>query len=62
MNLTAIQHHSHLHTLSTFYQNVGLEPLPEEEMLSVLREAVGRSKEKHYHGDKGIEVLSPEGD
>lgn len=51
-----------LHPLSTFYQNVGVEPPSEEEMLLTLREAVRCSKENRYHGDKGIEVLSPEGD
>ena len=27
----------------------------------MLREAVGHSRERHYHGEKGIQVLSPEG-
>ena len=46
---------------SGFYESAGLEAPSDEEMATILRAAVARSKEKHYHGDKGIEVLSPEG-
>lgn len=46
---------------SAFYERIGRTPPTDEELLVVLREAVARSREKHYHGDKGIEVLSPEG-
>ena len=40
---------------------IGQKPPGEEELLGILRKAVANSREKRYHGDKGIEVLSPEG-
>ena len=46
---------------SAFYERIGQKPPSEEQLLDTLRKAVANSREKRYHGDKGIEVLSPEG-
>ena len=48
-------------TSSSFYEHIGQPPPSEEELVEILRKAVDSSREKRYHGDKGIEVLSPEG-
>ena len=47
--------------LSDFYPKIGKPAPSDEEMLDRLRKSVRLSREKHYHGDKGIVVLSPEG-
>lgn len=49
-----------LSVVSEFLDHVGIS-VEEEEMLDWLRQSVARSAAKRYHGDKGIEVLSPEG-
>ena len=46
---------------SGFLECVGEKVPSEEELLVTLRNAVSNSARKRYHGDKGIEVLSPEG-
>ena len=46
---------------SGFLECVGEKVPSEEELLVTLRNAVANSARKRYHGDKGIEVLSPEG-
>ena len=46
---------------SGFLECVGEKVPSEEELLVTLRSAVANSARKRYHGDKGIEVLSPEG-
>ena len=47
--------------VSVFLECVGEKVPSEEELLVTLRNAVANSARKRYHGDKGIEVLSPEG-
>jgi hypothetical protein len=47
--------------VSGFLECVGEKVPSEEELLVTLRNAVANSARKRYHGDKGIEVLSPEG-
>ena len=44
-----------------FYERIGQKPPTDEQLLDILRQSIVNSEEKHYHGDKGIEVLSPEG-
>ena len=44
-----------------FYERIGQKPPSDEELLDILRQAIVNSQKKRYHGDKGIEVLSPEG-
>ena len=46
---------------SDVYKQVGWHDPSDSEMVSLLRTAVGNSLSKHYHGGKGIDVLSPEG-
>ena len=46
---------------SGFFELIGEKVPGEEELLDTLRKAVANSQRKRYHGDKGIEVLSPEG-
>ena len=48
-------------TISDVFQQVGWKVFSDEELVVLLRSAVGNSRKKHYHGGKGIEVLSPEG-
>ena len=52
----------HLPMSSEFHAKVGKPAPTDEEMLDLLRRSVQRSRERHYHGDKGIVVLSPEGE
>ena len=47
--------------VSGFLERVGEKVPSEEELIVTLRNAVANSARKRYHGDKGIEVLSPEG-
>ena len=44
-----------------FYPEIGLPAPSDEEMLETLRKSVKLSRDRHYTGDKGITVLSPEG-
>ena len=46
---------------SEFFPKIGKPAPSDEEMLELLRQSVKKSRERHYHGDKGIVVLSPEG-
>ncbi|XP_064385052.1 uncharacterized protein LOC135333952 isoform X2 [Halichondria panicea] len=49
-----------VNNFTLFYERIGQKPLSDEEMVTQLRQAIINSQEKRYHGDKGIEVLSPE--
>ena len=46
---------------SEYFQQIGWHIPNDDEMASLLRKAVSNSRQKHYHGGKGIDVLSPEG-
>ena len=46
---------------SEYFQQIGWRIPNDDEMVSLLRKAVSNSRQKHYHGGKGIDVLSPEG-
>ena len=46
---------------SSLYENIGIPYPGDEKMVDALRQSVTNSRKKRYHGDKGIEVLSPEG-
>lgn len=49
-----------INNFSDVYKQVGWHDPSDSEMVSLLRTAVGNSLSKHYHGGKGIDVLSPE--
>lgn len=46
---------------SEYFQQIGWRIPNDDETASLLRKAVSNSRQKHYHGGKGIDVLSPEG-
>lgn len=43
------------------FRQVGWKTFEDRDLAALLRQAVGNSLKKHYHGGKGIDVLSPEG-
>lgn len=49
-----------VNSFSSLYENIGVPYPGDEKMIDVLRQSVINSRKKRYHGDKGIEVLSPE--